>query len=91
MVVEPPSHLWRVRVFEIDNGVFIAVKKAWSPGLLRAVRHASEAKFRGGIEFFPIEAVEQSGRGGPIKATVVEAEPDAGHVLELAPFSLFLP
>jgi hypothetical protein len=53
--------------------------------------HASEAELRGRIKRFLIKAIEQSSRGGAIKAAVVEAQPDAGHVLEMAPFSFFLP
>ena len=53
--------------------------------------HASEAKLRGAIKRFLVKAIEQSSRGGAIKAAVVEAQPDAGHVLEMAPFSFFLP
>src|SRR5580704_11795538 len=53
--------------------------------------HAGEAKLRGGIKRFLVKAIEQRARGGAIKAAVMEAQPDAGHVLGMAPFSFFLP
>src|SRR5580692_894810 len=86
MVVEPPGHFRRVGVLEIDDGVFVAVKKAGRPWLRSTMGHTGEAELRGGIELFPVEAVEKSGGSGPIKAAVMEAQPDAGHVLGLVPF-----
>ena len=91
VVVEPPSDFGRVRVLKIDDGIFVAIEEAGSPGLRSPMGHACKAELRGGIEFFPVKAVEKSGGGGPIKTSVVEAEPDAGHVLEMAPFGFFLP
>jgi hypothetical protein len=90
MMVEPPGHFRRVRILEIDDSVFVAVEEAWSPRLGGPVGHASETKIRVGIELFLVETVEKSGGGGPIKAAVMEAQPDAGHVLAVAPFVFFL-
>jgi hypothetical protein len=80
MVVEPPGHFGRVGILEIDDGVFVAVEKAGSPGLLSAMGHSCEMKLGGGIEFFLVETVEESGGSGPIKTAVMEAEPDSGHI-----------
>src|SRR6202035_446472 len=91
MVVEPPADFGRVRVLEIDDGVFVAIEKTGSPRLRGAMGHAGKAEFRCGIEFLLVKAVEKSCRGGPIKTAVVEAQPDAGHVVAMAPFSFFLP
>jgi hypothetical protein len=91
VVVKPPGDFGRVGILEIDDGVFISIEEAGSPRLLRSVGHSGEAELGGGIEFFLVKAVEQSGGGGPIKASIVEAEPDAGHVLGMAPFDLFPP
>lgn len=87
MVVEPPGNFRRVRVLEIDDGVFVAIEEAGSPRLLRAMGHTCETELRGRIKRFLIKTIEQSSRGGAIKATIVETQPDAGHVLEMAPFS----
>ena len=35
MVVEPPGNFGRVGVLEIDDGVFVAIEEAGSPGLLK--------------------------------------------------------
>jgi hypothetical protein len=86
MVVEPPGDFGRVRVLEIDDGVFVAIEQAGSPRLRSPVGHAGEAELRRGIEFFLVKAVEKSGGGGAIKTAVVETQPDAGHVVAMAPF-----
>lgn len=87
MVIEPPGDFRRVRVLEIDDGVFVAIEEAGSPRLGSTMGHTGEAELRGGIKRFLVKAIEQSSRGGAIKATIVETQPDAGHVLEMAPFS----
>jgi hypothetical protein len=53
------------------------------------MRHARETELRGGIEFLFIKPVEESGRGCPIKTAVVKTQPDAGHVVSMAPFRFF--
>src|SRR5467141_4030639 len=45
-----------------------------------AVGHAAEVEFGGGIEAFAVETVKQGGGSGTIEATIVKAEPYAGHV-----------
>ena len=44
------------------------------------MRHAAEMKFRGGIEAFPIETIEERSGSSAVKAAVVKTEPYAGHV-----------
>src|SRR5580658_561279 len=90
MVVEPPSYFGGVRVLEINDGVFVAIKEAGSPRLRCAMSHAGETELGGRIELFSVKAVEESGGGGPIEATVVKAQPYAGHVVETGPFFMFL-
>src|SRR5208282_5999708 len=91
MVVEPPGNFGRVCIFTIDDGVFIAIEEAGSPWLRSTMGHARDAELRGGIECFRVKAIKKSGRGGAIKTAIVEAQPDTGHVLAMAPFSFFLP
>src|SRR5260221_5906651 len=79
VMVEPPGHFRRIRILKIDDCVFIAVKQAGYPRLRGAMGHSSEVKFRFGVEAFLIEPIEQSGGGGAIKTTVVEAQAYSGH------------
>src|SRR5262249_54053622 len=80
VVVEPPRDARRARVFEIHDGILIAVEQPVFPGLRRTVRHPRELEFRLGIEVLAIETVKKRCRSHAIKATVVEAETDPGHV-----------
>jgi len=79
VMVEPPGYFRRIRKLEIHDDVFVAIEQARFPGLRRAVRHPSEAKFRVVVESFAIKSVEESSRSSAIKAAIVKAEPDLGH------------
>src|SRR4029077_6297647 len=86
MVVDPPGHLGKIRVLEIYDRVFVAIEEAWRPRLGGAMGHPREAKFRCRLECFLVKTVDKCSGGGRIKTTVVEAEPDAGHILRTVPF-----
>ena len=76
VVVEPPGEQRRARVFEIDDGVFVAVKGAVFKGLRGFVRHAGVQEFGGGVDALATEAREDGGGGSSVEAFVVEANPD---------------
>src|SRR5262249_19250286 len=80
VMVEPPCDFWRIGILEIDNHVLVAVKKARFPRLLRFVRHSRKAKLAIRVKFFTVKAVKQRSRCSSVKAAVVKAEPDSGHI-----------
>jgi hypothetical protein len=79
VMVKPPGHLRRIRILEIDDHVFVAVKQPIFPGLHRAVRHTREVEIRVIMEAFPVKTIENRSGSGAIKATVVKAQADSGH------------
>src|SRR5882724_3028323 len=80
VMVEPPRHLRRIRILEIDNRILVAIEQSRFPRLLRAVRHARETKLCVRIKFFAVKTVKKGSRSGSVKAAVVETEPDSGHI-----------
>jgi hypothetical protein len=79
VMIEPPGYFRRIRIFEIDNDVFVAVKEAGLPWRHSAMGHARKMKFRGGVEALAIKAIEQGRRRSSVKAAIVEAKPYTGH------------
>src|ERR1700691_6016454 len=75
MVVEPPSEFGRAGIFEIHDGVFVAVECAVLEGLRGLVRHAGVEEFGGGIDALLVKARENRGGGGSVEAFIVEANP----------------
>src|ERR1700693_972570 len=79
MMVEPPGYFRRVRIFEVHNHIFVAVKKAVCPRLHRAMGHASQFELRVRIKTFAVKAVKKRCGGGAIKTTIVETQAYSGH------------
>jgi hypothetical protein len=79
MMIEPPGHLRRVRVFEVHDDVLVAVEQALFPRWHSAVGHAGEAKLRGLVEALAVETVKKRSRRRAIKATIVKAQSYASH------------
>jgi hypothetical protein len=79
VVVEPPRHLRGIRILEVHDYIFIAVKQARFPRLRGVVRHPQETKLGILIKLFPEKAVKESGGSRAIKAAIVETKPDLGH------------
>jgi hypothetical protein len=71
MVIEPPCELFIIRIFEIDNGILVAVEEAVFEDLARAVGHASVMKIRIRVKFPPDKTAEVSSRGRAVEAMVV--------------------
>src|ERR1700726_33895 len=84
VVVEPPGEVGRGGIFEIDDGVFVAVEGAVFEGLRGLVRHAGVEEFGGGIDAFAIEARENRGGRCSVETLVVEANPDSQFPLPAA-------
>src|SRR4029077_21186507 len=80
VMIEPPGHLRRIRVLEVNDDVLVAVEQAFFPRMLGFMGHAGEIKLGVGILAFAIKAVEQRGRGGTVETTIVKTESDIGHI-----------
>src|SRR5579872_1311875 len=74
MVIKPPGHAGRTGIFEIDNGVFVAVKESWLEGLPCAVSHPRKVKFRAWMDALAKETIEQSRRRRAVEASIVIAQ-----------------
>jgi hypothetical protein len=88
VMIEPPSHLGRVGILEIDDDVFVAVEQFVFPRLNCAVCHSSEMKLGIRVEALPIEAVEKCSGSGTVEAAVVEAQSNSGHERTFGAFLL---
>jgi hypothetical protein len=71
VVVEPPGKPRIARVFEIHNGIFIAVEQAGVEQLGRLVRHPGVAKLRIRVNCARDKAAEVRGGGRAVKTVVV--------------------
>src|ERR1700757_4231810 len=86
-MIEPPGDFWRIGIFEIDDGVFVAVKQPLFPGVLGLVGHAAEVEFGLGIETFPVKAVKKRCGSSAIETAIMETESDLGHRERVCPGS----
>ncbi len=86
VMIEPPGNFWRVGILKIDDHVFVAVKQAVFPRLNCAMRHSGEMEFRVSVESFTIEAIENCGGSGAIKAAVMKAQSYSGHEWRIRAF-----
>jgi hypothetical protein len=80
VMVKPPGHARRTRIFEIDNGVFIAVKQPFLEELPRPVGHPREVKFRTGLDALSKKTIEDRRRCRAIEASVVKAQTNIDRV-----------
>jgi hypothetical protein len=72
VMVKPPGHLRRIRIFEVHNNVLIPVEQPLFPGMFRLVGHPAELEFRFGIEVFPVETIKDRRGSGAVKASIVK-------------------
>src|ERR1700675_66601 len=79
MMVKPPGHSRRIRIFEVHNHVFVTVEKTVRPGLRRAVGHPGQFELRLQIETFTVKTVKKCGGGGAIKTTIMETQAYSSH------------
>ena len=70
-MIEPPRKVRIIRVFEIDNGVFVAVEQAVFEDLAGPVRHAGITKFRVGIDGSADKTAEKCSRRRAVEAVIV--------------------
>ena len=72
VMIEPPGEARGARVFEVDDGVFVAVEDSVFERGGGLVGHASELEVGGGINALAIKAGEDGGRGGAVEAFIVK-------------------
>ena len=71
MMIEPPGEARVVGIFEIHDGVFVAVEQLRSEYLLGPVRHACIAELRIRVNRARDETAEERSRRCPVKTMVV--------------------
>ena len=71
MVVEPPGQPRIARIFEIHDGVFVAVEQRRIEQLGGPVGHPGIAELRVRVNRARDEAAEEGSRGRPVKTVVV--------------------
>ena len=71
MMIEPPGQARIGGVFEIDDGVFIAIEHAGLENLAGPMRQAGEHKFRIRMEFRFDKAAEKRRRSRAVEAMIV--------------------
>src|SRR3954453_9894683 len=71
VVIEPPGEPGVAAIFEIDNGIFVAIEEAGVEHLRRFMRHPGVAELRVGMDRSGNEAAEESSRGCPVKTVIV--------------------
>src|SRR5208282_3209168 len=83
VMVEPPGKLRRGRIFEVNDGVLVAVEHAILERLRSLVRHSGVEEFGIRIDALPVKPREDRGGGSSVEALVMKA--DANPQLNLPP------
>src|SRR5579863_1543337 len=76
VMVEPPGQLRGAGIFEIHDGVFVAIEDAVFEELGGLVHHACIEEFGVAADAFAVKAREDCGGGGSVEAFVVKADAD---------------
>src|SRR5882724_3918275 len=72
MMIEPPGQLFRRRILEIDNRVFIAVKHiAFEQEVSRPMQQSAIFNTGAGVNSFEIKTRERGRRGNAVKTVSV--------------------
>src|SRR6266849_9038882 len=71
VMIEPPGEVGITRIFEIYNGVFVAIEKLVLEKLRSFMRHSGVHEFRAGMKNALHEAAEESRRRCAVEAVIV--------------------
>src|ERR1700683_4583703 len=74
MMIEPPGEQRRTGIFEIHNGVFVAVENAVFEGLRSFMRHPGLNKLGIGVDSFAVKPGKHSGRSRSVEALIVKTK-----------------
>src|ERR1700733_10915196 len=77
MVIEPPGNFRRAGIFEIDDGVLIAIKLRFIEQRARAMEEAGIDEVHVAAHAFAIKAAEERRRACPVKTLVVIKNPNS--------------
>jgi hypothetical protein len=80
VMIEPPRHSRRARIFKIDDGVLIPVEQRLPEGLARLVHHAREMKVRAGLDALPKKSIEDRCGCRAIETSVMKAQTNFNRV-----------
>jgi hypothetical protein len=86
-MVEPPGDFGRIRVLEINDGIFVAVEETLFPRVLGLMSHPAEVEFGLGIKAFPVKAVKKRRGSSAIETAIMETQSDLGHRERVCPTS----
>jgi len=85
MMVKPPANFWRGRIFEIDNGVLIAIEILFIEQSPRAMHETAKLETHIIADPLPVKTGKQRSRSSAIEAFIVKEDPDLHSAL---PFPL---
>jgi hypothetical protein len=71
VVIEPPGDFGRTGIFEVDDGIFVAVKLLLIEQSAGTMEQAGEDEVHIVADSFPIKTGEQGSRASPVKTLVV--------------------
>ena len=77
VVVEPPGNFGRAGIFEVDDGILVAVELLFVEQRAGAVDQAGEHEVGVAANALAVEAGEQRGGGSSVKTFVVIEDPDS--------------
>src|ERR1700677_2677293 len=82
-MIEPPRQFWRIRIFEVHDGIFIAIEDVVFKRVRRLMGHPRVVKVGFGVYALAIETGKNSCRRGPIETFVVETNSNFQSLLLL--------
>src|SRR5580704_13957193 len=74
VMVEPPGEQRRAGIFEVHNGVFVAVENAVLEGLRGFVGHPRVHKLGVGMDALAVKTRKNRGRGSSVEALIVKTK-----------------
>src|SRR5208337_39539 len=75
VVIEPPGNFGRTGIFEIDDGILVAIELIFVEERAGAVQQAGVDEVDIAADAFAVETGEQRGRGSAVKTFVVIKDP----------------
>src|SRR5271156_2101189 len=87
VMVKPPRNLRRTRVFEIDDGIFVAVEVRFVKQRSRAMQQAGKFEINITSDSLAVEAGEERSRRRPIETLVVVKNFDFQSIPQLPEIS----
>jgi len=77
VVIKPPGDLRRTGIFEVDDGVLVAVKLLFVEQRASAMDQSGEFKLDIAANAFAVEAGKQGGGRGSVETLIVVEDPNS--------------